>query len=1531
MDVKVHRWINNNEKDKITYIFNKSTINIFQDDTVDTVVEKISLYINSVDSSVNIGVIPFTWWKNRSLRFKVDSSFKSPFTYDVSVKKTVYTTNDLFDLKEVNVLFFSDYKGNSNIDILFPDNEVAWKHKTDFKALQRESAKLFEVWERGKIQENEEQLEITRAQYIGKSKLASIDVKEVFKNTHASVKTPFLQLIEDSAHIAYKLYKNHDIPREILNEWCEFVPKSTRVKAPSTVVVMFKMKDIFVKATFNSEGYIFVQYKLNADRFTAGHKISDHLVIIKQWFENILKTRVSFKDDLLNAKTTLYIPKEVNAKTCADFISSKINIFRFESKTKDIVKCAYKRSIKNNTINISDYIAARLTLGFNTNDVINDLRNTGLSDEEADMWMGQFQNHRDDDVKPKKTQLTTECMLYIECDKRYIKVKIDNSSSFQEAHNILRWLRGTLLTSIDLIPPPKSVVKPPPIPVPSPVPMPVPVPVAKEKEKSSSSSHKSENNLGDDNFEFGGGGSMITELKKADPMFYTPKYSAQCQANNNRQPVVFTEEQQRNAEALGYGNSGDDKILYGSDENHKNYYMCPRIWCPRSKIALSPKQYDDLGKKCPDGESAELLYDKEYWGRDVNKPHHIGFLSKKTKDGVCLPCCKLNPLPEDQRRECTVKQDKSAQAQAQSQAQTQTQAQTQKQSQAQASTSINTKKDVAIVARDLYVIKDPGRLPKNRYGSIPEDLHTFINPEIEYSLCENVSTMNCMFRKGFRTDSVQDTLMESISYLLGLTDKRALIKKIESELDPITYMALDDGHVLTSFLDPLPIVSIDNSNNTRKLVKEWKQWSKTQFIKKDVPYIKARMIDDKNDIHVSREVGIYKSYKNFIEYLRSNHTKNPQYMIDLLHRMGYLLVIWHREIENVNSVSAVCPHFADMDDLVNSAKLHKKIIMVLESTHDKEMYYEPLEITQRSKQGITLIPATGPVGNKVLNLLQASCNVKEKNKEHIQSYTVIDIITSFNAWMELRLRSASPFKIVGILLRPDGRVYGLMMKCKMIIVMPDEGLPVHILPELIKGVSTIKRVLYLNDLSGMTVVTEFAYEDDIQAVYKKLHDIGLGLISGDIGTSNTRTFKIQSLNSVLPLVPVAIPDTLYTYKKIHTQDEKKWFHIQNAIGKKLLTNYDSIVQPLLVKTRKERIRILMNTLQIITNPDKSKIQAVLEEIPMEYGKDAIAYWIRSIGLEEKSRKYVSTIVNETKKEWLFTQAAVENGLPAKVFEHMRGWRPKEEFAPATYLHFNPQAEQQQQTKLPSILDINSDGTTKEKLPTKWKSLSAFSILKNTNYTQMSLPELFEWLSGTISLASTFKWKQDVRNISHHTISGMLVEKESTLRIMDDPSLFNAWSMYFKVHFKKNFKTPAIMWDTELSTYDAVQRQQTWNDIRSTSNIADLIWPMDVDLLNCSKLLSISILLICYRTKYGSKSKVEVNRGGLDDQMMSSSFFRGSKDYLHRPLIILYKDGEKTHSTYFPIFMNDTFVISPLNSVPSNVLKLIDRHIAKSDI
>jgi hypothetical protein len=457
----------------------------------------------------------------------------------------------------------------------------------------------------------------------------------------------------------------------------------------------------------------------------------------------------------------------------------------------------------------------------------------------------------------------------------------------------------------------------------------------------------------------------------------------------------------------------------------------------------------------------------------------------------------------------------------------------------------------------------------------------------------------------------------------------------------------------------------------------------------------------------------------------------------------------------------------------------------------------------------------------------------------------------------------------------------------------------------------------------------------------KVQQLGLGLVGPlELSTGDTIgevSYVVPEMIGVLPavhVVPDARTNDLYRFKERQDKENKKWYLLQHYVGKELLVHFDTLVKPILekYKSKKERVTVLMNTFPLI--PDQHKIRVILEELPLEDGKDAIVQWIRNIGLEERAKLYTSTTVQDKKKEWLFSQAAVESGLPEVVLKPVSGWKPAEVFATPVYNRYVPRAPSSPHTEaLPAFLD--QSGKQTQTLPSKWSdSWSKCKIHVRKDYTKEVVPEIFEWLSKATNQPH-FTWK-GVQDIRAKLVGSMLDTHENIQGMMKDPSLLNTWCSFYKtkLNTQGTCKTPQTMSDMIMKN-TLQQRVGHWKEIVGHSSISGYIWPMDLDLYTCSKLLSISILVIHNRKEFAKDeaAKTTVKRKGVEDLFITSTFFCASNDttqYKERPCVILYREVEKDkrHVVYSPVVYGDEFVIPMLGNLPKDMLQLIETHVSR---
>ena len=92
-------------------------------------------------------------------------------------------------------------------------------------------------------------------------------------------------------------------------------------------------------------------------------------------------------------------------------------------------------------------------------------------------------------------------------------------------------------------------------------------------------------------------------------------------------------------------------LRHGSSKElaSKNYYACPKVWCPKSRVALTPEDFKKFGNKCPSAPGVveePYVYTKNRQMFFEGDPRTIGILKAPhpQDDSLKIPCCNKKPL-----------------------------------------------------------------------------------------------------------------------------------------------------------------------------------------------------------------------------------------------------------------------------------------------------------------------------------------------------------------------------------------------------------------------------------------------------------------------------------------------------------------------------------------------------------------------------------------------------------------------------------------------------------------------------------------------------------------------------------------------------------------------------------------------------------------------------------------------------------------------------------------------------------------------
>jgi hypothetical protein len=324
-------------------------------------------------------------------------------------------------------------------------------------------------------------------------------------------------------------------------------------------------------------------------------------------------------------------------------------------------------------------------------------------------------------------------------------------------------------------------------------------------------------------------GPILGFLKEADKkLFDYPSaegkkrtdYPSSCGWTDTRQPMVISETE-KNKIDKEFPNGYDGYAKTGSTPQlaKKNFYICPKVWCPKSRVAISYADYQKNNNKCPYPEIDEepVLFNKTFWGKDdatsLNRKHYIGFLKDSTHPNhLCLPCCfKLSPSDKKKKQEtCTTNY-------------------TNTENQTIPKTTIATAKDIDIIGNEKY-IKGEHYFPlePSRLGLLPRELTELLGNKKcgtrhdGTGLLENGT--KCFLRKGINhsTNSFISCILSILDLPFSSDDE--LLKFIIKNINIQKYLALENGKIIRLFIN----VNFDIHNSEN--FKEFQKWFLNQEI-----------------------------------------------------------------------------------------------------------------------------------------------------------------------------------------------------------------------------------------------------------------------------------------------------------------------------------------------------------------------------------------------------------------------------------------------------------------------------------------------------------------------------------------------------------------------------------------------------------------------------------------------------------------------------------------------------------------------------
>lgn len=1505
----VVEWISREQH--VTHTFNKPGDNIllYPDDSFLRVIQKVVAVLGKTS-------VPYVWNKRTSLLFSVkkttwDGYKVNPFeTSNQSNAQPVLLFAEkhlLGDITRFNIVFKENISRFAQDQHYFPEWNTSIPNTATIIREENVLKRLlqFPTEEHEKLQRKNQGCTYTHIVFKGtpyKRRESATFLEDLFERLHTDAKIPFIQWMDDSSKVLYKVYKDHTISKNVFDTWTA----AERLPKVSTSLILYSpigKRNVYARVYINLEGDATITYHMDARDKVDWNTIIKH----KEYIVNFIATFTGIKYDIrvhdISVRSELVLSTtDAIINSLGSFMSGILPVFHVTKVQNGKIHAIYKRA-QNYTdeIQLSEYIRTKLDMGVPVQEIVENLNDMGIPPHEIAVHIEQAQTMMNPLQQPGEIVATkkieTGTIVLLAKVSYGIRVYITNAASIDEVKRLFHWIRACILYLPQVVTKkkPQTVVRPLSSSSTSSTSQ---VPVASQKSSSSSRKSSSKNDLEEslssEDLGFLDGGAVGKEhqryflnmLQEADPaLFSSPdnNYARMCQASAFHQPVVMSLDEKEKMMSEGYGEAIDNMVTYGSDANNQNAYFCPRIWCPVMKRPITYETYVRNGNKCPGGEEAKLMYEHPYWGNSHETQHYIGFHKNKTSSGLCLPCCYVKKLSAAKEAEC-----KSPLAQQQQDVS------------ARSKPKSKSPSPKSAPVDDTYLMTQVAPLPEGRSGNIPQILHEIISPNVTYQLCsKTVTSQQCPVRHGIVHQ--KDSLMNAIAYSLSKTSKKEVVALIKRKLNPLTFLSLENGNVVAAFVENGGM----NPNEHSGLVKELQK-----HLAKYPAYVKALGLDNMTQSQLARELQLYMAWLKYFAYLESDEVKSPHHLYDLFHKLGYLLLIWDKE--NSSDIQLRCPMYSCVSQLLESVDQHRNTIVLLYENG----VYEPIEIRKRNTDPTRIIDTK--FTTTIDDALRA-CSQCEDD--------IIAKLGSLREWVASALFMPKAFELKTCVVSPDLQINYFLTGGNCVVRIP-QRIPIRLLPQLIDDVG-ISRVIYEEDIADTVEHIELL-RADFDLFARKLQSIGFGF---DIGQVTTGSVNEGYYNNVLtfakpttaPIITLALDNEFTEFIRNENATQKKWHQLQTMISKTFLDHYDTLVQPTLTMTREERVRILSNTFPSI--PNKKMLLTAIEEMPLEHGKIALMAWQRSIGREEKYPFFKDT-VKDSNKEWIFSQQAVENGNMTNVATPVapHGARP---LASHTPMKSKTELSSNRSMTQPSS-SINSlrliANTTKTRLPSKWTQMRSYewakyNLLKQSEtnaYDRMMIPELIAWIAEQKRVPVVWG---DIEYIRYKYVVGALQDKELMIMLLDDPSISHAFSQVLG----KSYKQSKILWERGFAKRTHGQMKQIWNDI-STSNT---LWASDLDLHIAAKLLDITILVL-HRSKYGV-SKEDRKRGDFDDLSVSTSLYTRlytKEQVLRKPLCILYKDTEEDHAVYIPIVdESGTFLFKSLYYCPADIRALVDFLIA----
>jgi len=1433
---------------------------------------------------------------------------------------------------------------------LLSKEAVFEQHRILTELLQTKPAKLLSEW-----MDDYHESGVFHLAHRSMPSSTTVPLKALFDNIQLQESLPFIQWKEGAAMpVLYRLWKNHSMTD--LNVFMDIskIPVSEQ-RIQIVYATTHKKLPIYIKCIFiyGKKPTYFITVKLR-DQTVDTEWLQREINTFKdklQKFSNDYVLEFNLDTTHIKAHSILATSVPILPKHLASFGW----LFKLQNSTGTLKGAhtyvlTYLRSANmHQRLQPDEFIQSQLVFIENNEELIGMLQKTfHVSEAKArellkDYYEGQGQETTTDtrDVskgapaRQKRSWVdipATVTMTYNPSTKSYTVV-CDRFLNTNDLERMMTWLRG-MVALIEVLPETSALPS-------SPTKEKKPVFVMSEEEESpdillssESSASRSRSSRSSSSSWMGGSYDLNEKLKEVDPELFIhtrlpnnkSRYPRLCSANTNQQPVVLTTDEMERIDASDYKNSYDGKLFYGSDKDPKkhHYYMCPRIWCPVSKVPLTLEQYKALGEKCPGPQHEEpwRFYDADYWGRNPNTPHYIGFHKKQGTNNLCLPCCKRLDKPPAEKEQILKKCSAHVRP---TQPSVPPPAPSPPPPPSLPSPSVPEQeppkakrgrkaKNPEESKEDYYLLHFPAPISAQRWGVLPEALHKVLKPEQPYSHCytQLKSDQQCPVRKGIRHH--KDSLLNALGYIItqGKGGKREWLAHLEKHFTPLDFLTLHNGWILSNFLDRDPIYP---QQNIARLL-QWRDWVQTfpKYIQsmelKSLVNNAANVATMKQveQLRLSRELAIYTAWQRFWNYLRSSEPKNIYFIYDLMLFMETRLIVWEKYSDT--EVYLKCPmDITDPSAFIRSVYMEKRPYAMVMYEND---YYEPIELKSRSSSGITQIHIDDSALVARLDEITSTCHTRPNELVKLHQLRLLYTLPETTQAVGL-----FPKQLV---VSPNMMLYGVLLVSGIFVQWP------HAIPMIytreIMDILQVKRLLYLEDLEGLgqmdsKVIPTYQlslYIQMLKSLKFKWNVSSIVPSQKDNGLVSMLTLKPMTQWNQLEraVIPTGSMLPLDEIKATMDSSQAYWIRLQRDIGRKVLTHYDTIKATMATSGIEGVLKLpLFQHL-----PDKADVRTLLEGMPLskkQMNREAIYQWWNAIGMNERYPIYTHRVKEGfSRQEWIFAQGAVTEGLPEAVLRPSKvSYIPGD--LPAKEAKTILNAPMVSQKKLP----VEPPAEDWKPLPNKWllRKQYGWDAYRRAEYPLMNI---FQWISDAIQVELPL----DILKTLHSVKVGELLNREDQTpwhQYLQDPFIWRALAKQMGIEQSKQVTVLKRFLKQPKET-----QWEMWENIfmSKTPPIA----PNELDVLLYAHLAYITILVL-HRSPSGQGVETG-ERHGFQDFVASATVFSpikpNSSEQLHQPLVVLFKESkiDAEQSSFYWVQYEQKPYFKQLKEAPEILRKLV---------